>query len=217
MLVLRVLTGVAGDLLLSWMGLVREVLVLLVLLGLLGVLGVRSVLSMLSMLSMLGVLGVLAKGLVLPVLAMWAMRCVRCVRVLAVLGVGVLRVWAVLGQVLSVGGVVRVGQGHLAAAGGDAVGVRVGDAVLVGVGVRADSAAGGVLVGAGGVCLLGRLRRHAHQACKTHTHIRCLNPFYFDAFKLWPKESINYNIQSVDYVTLNTNTNTHPYISHLTN
>lgn len=50
-------------------------------------------------------------------------------------------------------------QGHTV---GDAVGVRVGDAVLTGVWVGANGAARGVLVRARSVALLGRLRWHSH-------------------------------------------------------
>lgn len=102
---------------------------------------------------------VLAEGLVLgrmlPVLlAVLGMLAVRRVWMLAVLAVR-----AMLGEVLSVGRVVGrvrgVGERHLATAVGDVVGVRVSDAVLVVVRVGADGAAGGVLVGAGSVGLLG--------------------------------------------------------------
>lgn len=73
-----------------------------------------------------------------------------------------------------------MGERHLATAVGDVVGVRVSDAVLVVVRVGADGAAGGVLVRAGGVGLLGRLRGHTHQICKDQTdrasyQICCLN------------------------------------------
>lgn len=112
-----------------------------------------------------GMLPVLA---VLAVLGMLAVLAVRRVWVLAVLGVR-----AMLGEVLSVGRVVGrvrgVGERHLATAVGDIVGVRVSDAVLVVVRVGADGAAGGVLVGAGGVGLLGRLRGHTHKTCKDQT------------------------------------------------
>lgn len=145
---MQILTGVALHLLLGRMGLMGQVLVLVLLLLLLTVGLVLAVLTVLAVLGMLAVL-----------------------RVLAVLGVG-----AMLGEVLSVGRVVggmrRVGKRHLATAVGDAVGVRVSDAVLVVVRVAADGAAGGVLIGAGGVGLLGGLRRYAHQTYEdqTETH-----------------------------------------------
>lgn len=149
------------------MGLVSQALVLLlggvlaVLLGMLG--GVRGVLCVLGgvrrvLLRVLGVRGVL------PMLRVW--RVLWVLGVLAVLAM--LVVWAmlaVLGEVLCVGRAVarvgvlarelgRVGQGHLATAAG----VVVCQAVL-----GADCATGGVLIGAGGMGLLGRLRWHAHQ------------------------------------------------------
>lgn len=169
------LTRVAGHLLLGRMGLVSQALVLLlggvlaVLLGMLG--GVRGVLCVLGgvrrvLLRVLGVRGVL------PMLRVW--RVLWVLGVLAVLAM--LVVWAmlaVLGEVLCVGRAVarvgvlarelgRVGQGHLATAAG----VVVCQAVL-----GADCATGGVLIGAGGMGLLGRLRWHAHQTWKSiHTH-----------------------------------------------
>lgn len=131
----------------------REILVLL---GLLCVLGVLTVLRVLGVLGVLSVLSVLSVCLVLGVRRVW---------VLAMLGVGV---WPMLREVLCVGRAVgrvgRVRQGHLCTAVGDTVGVRVGDAVLTGVWVGADGAARGVLVGARGVALLGRLRWY-HQTC----------------------------------------------------
>lgn len=151
----QTLTGVALHLLLGRMRLVGEILVLLLLCR---VLAVGLVLG--------GMLPVLA---VLAVLGMLAVLAVCRVRVLAVLGVR-----AMLGEVLSVGRVVGrvrgVGERHLATAVGDVVGVRVSDAVLVVVRVGADGAAGGVLVRAGGVGLLGRLRGHSHQTCEDQTH-----------------------------------------------
>lgn len=127
-------------------------------------------LGRMGLMGQIRVLRLLTVGLVLAVLAVLGMLAV--LRVLAVLGVG-----AVLGEVLSVGGVVggmrRVGKRHLATAVGDAVGVRVSDAVLVVVRVAADGAAGGVLVRAGGVGLLRGLRRHAHQTCVDQTDSMC--------------------------------------------
>lgn len=136
------------------MGLVSQSLMLL--LG--GVLGVLCVLG--------GVLGVLLLGVLRLVRTMLGVCRVMGVLWVLVLGVlGVLVVWAVLGDVLCVGramarvGVLdgelgRVGQRHLATA----TGVVVCQAVL-----GADGATGGVLIGAGGMGLLGRLRWHAHQ------------------------------------------------------
>lgn len=135
------LTCVAGHLLLGRMGLMREILVLLWLLGVLAVLRVSLVLSVCCV----------------------RMLAVCCVWVLAVLAVAVRPVLREVRVRGAVAGVRRVGQGHLGAAVGDAVRVRVGDAVLTRVWVCADGAAWGVLVRAGGVALLRRLRRHTHQ------------------------------------------------------
>ncbi len=168
----QTLTGVALHLLLGRMRLVGEILVLL-----LCVLAVGLVLGgMLPVLAVLVVLGMLA---------------VRRVWVLAVLGVR-----AMLGEVLSVGRVVGrvrgVGERHLATAVGDIVGVRVSDAVLVVVRVGADGAAGGVLVGAGSVGLLGRLRGHTHQTCKDQTDRIILNRLPASDQKLFHHVSLNY-------------------------
>lgn len=158
------LTRVAGHLLLGRMGLVSQSLMLL--LG--GVLGVLCVLG--------GVLGVLLLGVLRLVRTMLGVCRVMGVLWVLVLGVlGVLVVWAVLGDVLCVGramarvGVLdgelgRVGQRHLATA----TGVVVCQAVL-----GADGATGGVLIGAGGVGLLGRFCWHAHQTWKSiYTHTK---------------------------------------------
>lgn len=138
---------------------------------------------------------VLAVGLVLggmlPVLGMLAVLAVRRVWVLAVLGVR-----AMLGEVLSVGRVVGrvrgVRERHLATAVGDIVGVRVSDAVLVVVRVGTDGAAGGVLVGAGGVGLLGRLRGHTHKTCKDQTDSIISNRLPASDQKLFHHVSLNY-------------------------
>ena len=53
-------------------------------------------------------------------------------------------------------GLGRMGQGHLATVGGVVVGVVVGLVVRQAV-LGADGATGGVLIGAGGVGLLGRI------------------------------------------------------------
>lgn len=140
-------TCVAGHLLLGRMGLVGEALMLLSVLR--GVLAVLRVLG--GMWRVL--LWVLTVGRVLPVL-----RVCTVLWVLAVLVVGA----AVLREVLRVGGAVagvglsRMGEGHLAAAARMVVWVTVGLVICQAVG-SADCATGGVLIGAGGVSLLGRI------------------------------------------------------------
>lgn len=149
-------TCVAGHLLLGRMGLVGEALMLLSVLR--GVLAVLRVLG--GMWRVL--LWVLTVGWVLPVLRvcsmLWVLAVLTVLGVLAVLVVGA----AVLREVLRVGGAVagvglsRMGEGHLAAAARMVVWVTVGLVICQAV-RSADCATGGVLIGAGGVSLLGRI------------------------------------------------------------
>lgn len=144
------------------MALVGEALVLLAVL--------RRVLAVLRVLG--GVwrvlLRVLAVGRVLrrvrAVLGVRSVLRVLLVLVLCVLAVRSMLVVLGVGEVLRVRGAVarvRLGgvrQGHLATAARVVVGMAVGQAVL-----SANGATGGVLIGAGRVCLLGGIRLHAHQ------------------------------------------------------
>lgn len=167
-------TCVAGHLLLGRMGLVGEALMLLSVLR--GVLAVLRVLG--GMWRVL--LWVLAVGWVLPVRSvcsvLWVLAVLAVLTVLAVLAVLVVGA-AVLREVLRVGwavagvGLSRMGEGHLAAAARVVVWVTVG--LVICQAVRSvDGATGGVLIGAGGVSLLGRIWWYTHQAWKSEDTYR---------------------------------------------